>query len=148
MPKAGQTFKGTWKWGQGKVYLSEDGKAPIEDRWFTIIASDERSMTILMMGTRRYVWTRTDPPGGPNPTVLLKTSVGDIRLELFRDKAPRTVGNFLAYINEGFYDGTIFHRVTPNFTVQGGGFEPGLWEYSGPQKLDHQLSYSGGPGKG
>lgn len=62
MPKSGQTFKGSWKWGQGKVFLSEDGKAPVEDRWFTIVASDERSMTILMMGTRRYVWTRSPRP--------------------------------------------------------------------------------------
>jgi cyclophilin family peptidyl-prolyl cis-trans isomerase len=67
-------------------------------------------------------------PVGANLTVLVKTSLGDIRLELFKDKAPRTVENFLAYVDEGFYDGTIFHRVVPNFTVQGGGFEPGLRE--------------------
>lgn len=62
LPKSGQTYMGSWKWGQGKVFLSEDGKAPVEDRWFTIVASDERSMTILMMGTRRYVWTRSPRP--------------------------------------------------------------------------------------
>lgn len=57
-PKSGETHHGTWKWGQGKVYLSEDGKAPVEDKWFTIVQSDEKSMTVLMMGNRRYVWTR------------------------------------------------------------------------------------------
>jgi hypothetical protein len=149
MPKSGQTFKGTWKWGQGKVFLSEDGKAPVEDKWFTIVGSDERSMTILMMGTRRYVWTRTDPPLAVNPIVLVKTSLGDIRLELFADKAPKTVENFLAYVDEGFYDGTIFHRVVPNFTVQGGGFEPGLLEKKPtrptmPSEADNGLSNTAG----
>ncbi len=64
MPKSGQTFKGSWKWGQGKVYIKEDGTlpVPVEDKWFTIAASDERTMTILMMGTRRYVWTRSPRP--------------------------------------------------------------------------------------
>ena len=61
---------------------------------------------------------------GGNPVVILKTSKGDIKVELFKDKAPITVENFLSYANDGFYDGTIFHRVIPNFMVQGGGFTP------------------------
>lgn len=61
-----------------------------------------------------------------NPQVLLKTSFGDITLELYPDKAPKSVANFLRYVNEGFYDGTIFHRVIPTFMVQGGGFTPDL----------------------
>ncbi|WP_319381738.1 peptidylprolyl isomerase [Thiomicrorhabdus sp.] len=61
-----------------------------------------------------------------NPQVLLETSKGTILLELYPDKAPKTVKNFLEYVNEGFYDGTIFHRVIPNFMIQGGGFTPGL----------------------
>ncbi len=56
------------------------------------------------------------------PQVLLETSAGTIVMELYPDKAPKTVENFLKYVNEGFYDGTIFHRVIPNFMVQGGGF--------------------------
>jgi peptidyl-prolyl cis-trans isomerase B (cyclophilin B) len=64
----------------------------------------------------------------PTPHVLLHTSMGDIRLELDRTKAPTTVNNFLQYVEDGFYDGTIFHRVIPDFVVQGGGFEPGLVE--------------------
>jgi peptidyl-prolyl cis-trans isomerase A (cyclophilin A)/peptidyl-prolyl cis-trans isomerase B (cyclophilin B) len=56
------------------------------------------------------------------PKVLLKTSLGDITLELYPDKAPKSVENFLTYVKSGFYDGTIFHRVIPAFMIQGGGF--------------------------
>lgn len=55
------------------------------------------------------------------PTVLLETSMGEIKLELYPDKAPVTVENFLAYVREGHYDGLIFHRVIGNFMIQGGG---------------------------
>ncbi len=54
--------------------------------------------------------------------VLMQTSKGDITLELYPDKAPDTVKNFLAYVDEGFYAGTIFHRVIKDFMIQGGGF--------------------------
>ncbi len=54
--------------------------------------------------------------------VLMETSVGNIELELYQDKAPKTVENFLKYVNSGFYNGTIFHRVIKNFMIQGGGF--------------------------
>jgi cyclophilin family peptidyl-prolyl cis-trans isomerase len=57
-----------------------------------------------------------------NPKVVITTSEGDITIELFADKAPVTVENFLAYVNSGFYNDTIFHRVIPNFMIQGGGF--------------------------
>jgi cyclophilin family peptidyl-prolyl cis-trans isomerase len=58
-----------------------------------------------------------------NPIVELKTSMGGITLELYPDKAPRTVENFLQYVREGFYNGTIFHRVIDGFMIQGGGFD-------------------------
>jgi peptidyl-prolyl cis-trans isomerase B (cyclophilin B) len=57
-----------------------------------------------------------------NPRVDLVTSKGEIVLELYADKAPETVKNFLAYVDAGFYDGTIFHRVISGFMIQGGGF--------------------------
>lgn len=60
---------------------------------------------------------------GGNPVVLMKTSMGDIKIELDKAKAPVTVENFLAYVNGQFYDGTIFHRVIPAFMIQGGGFD-------------------------
>jgi peptidyl-prolyl cis-trans isomerase A (cyclophilin A) len=59
---------------------------------------------------------------GKNPVVLVQTSMGNIKLELFEKEAPISVKNFLAYVNSGFYSGTIFHRVIPNFMIQGGGF--------------------------
>src|SRR5262245_3054141 len=60
---------------------------------------------------------------GKNPMVLISTSLGDIKVELYEDKAPVTVKNFLSYVNDKFYDGTTFHRVIPDFMVQGGGFD-------------------------
>ncbi len=65
-----------------------------------------------------------EAPG--NPAVRLTTNLGAIELELFADKAPGTVKNFLDYVDAGFYNGTIFHRVIPGFMIQGGGFEPGM----------------------
>ena len=59
-------------------------------------------------------------------TVTLETSLGNIVIELNEEKAPETVKNFLTYVNDGFFDGTIFHRVIPNFMIQGGGFMPGM----------------------
>ncbi len=61
-------------------------------------------------------------PAATNPKVLLHTSQGDITVELYPDKAPQTVANFLQYVKEGFYDGTLFHRVIPTFMIQGGGW--------------------------
>ena len=58
--------------------------------------------------------------------VVLKTNFGEIKLDLHADKAPKTVANFLSYVEDGFYDNTIFHRVISNFMIQGGGFEAGL----------------------
>jgi peptidyl-prolyl cis-trans isomerase B (cyclophilin B) len=58
-----------------------------------------------------------------NPHVTLHTSMGDIRIELYKDHAPGTVENFLLYAQDGFFDGTIFHRVISHFMIQGGGFE-------------------------
>ena len=57
-----------------------------------------------------------------NPEVELKTSMGTITLELYADKAPKTVENFLQYVKDGHFKGTIFHRVIPGFMIQGGGF--------------------------
>jgi peptidyl-prolyl cis-trans isomerase B (cyclophilin B) len=58
-----------------------------------------------------------------NPVVMLSTSMGDVRIELFPDKAPVTTKNFLAYVSDGFYDGLIFHRVISGFMIQGGGLD-------------------------
>ena len=62
------------------------------------------------------------PALAANPTVELKTSQGDIVVEVFADKAPKSAENFVQYVKDGFYDGTVFHRVIDGFMVQGGGF--------------------------
>ena len=59
---------------------------------------------------------------GERPMVVFSTNLGDFTVELYEDKAPVTVKNFLSYVDSGFYDGTIFHRVIPGFMIQGGGF--------------------------
>jgi cyclophilin family peptidyl-prolyl cis-trans isomerase len=65
---------------------------------------------------------------GSNPVVVMDTSMGKIKIELFQDKAPMTVKNFLQYVDDKFYDGLVFHRVIPTFMIQGGGFRPGMLE--------------------
>jgi peptidyl-prolyl cis-trans isomerase B (cyclophilin B) len=81
---------------------------------------------LLVLG----VWFALDilSSTGPNPVVVMETSMGTIKIELYQDKAPITVANFLNYVDKKFYDGTIFHRVIEDFMIQGGGFEPGLKE--------------------
>ena len=68
------------------------------------------------------------PAAPPNPSVTIDTSLGAITIELFADKAPVSVENFLRYVNENFYAGTIFHRVVHGLVIQGGGFTPDLVE--------------------
>ena len=68
-----------------------------------------------------------------NPVVTIRTSEGTIKVELWPDKAPISVKNFLRYVEEGFYDGLIFHRVIPTFMIQGGGFTPDM-----KQKRPHE----------
>jgi len=63
------------------------------------------------------------PEKGAHPVVVLETSLGSIEIELDAQKAPISTANFLAYVDSGHYDGTIFHRVIPNFMIQGGGFD-------------------------
>ena len=63
---------------------------------------------------------------GDSPVVLISTSAGDIKVKLNKEEAPITVENFLGYVNDGYYDGIIFHRVIPNFMIQTGGFTPDM----------------------
>jgi cyclophilin family peptidyl-prolyl cis-trans isomerase len=66
----------------------------------------------------------TAAQAGEQPRVLVETSLGNFELQLNSEKAPKTVANFLGYVNSGFYNGTIFHRVIDGFMIQGGGFTP------------------------
>jgi cyclophilin family peptidyl-prolyl cis-trans isomerase len=69
-----------------------------------------------------------DAPAPGNPVVLVSTSSGDITLELFKDRAPVSVANFLGYVTDGFYADTVFHRVKQGFMIQGGGYTAALVE--------------------
>jgi cyclophilin family peptidyl-prolyl cis-trans isomerase len=75
-----------------------------------------------------------------NPVVLIKTSEGDIKVELYRDKAPATVANFLEYVKNKAYDGTIFHRVIDNFMIQGGGFTPSMHQINTLPPIKNEAS--------
>ena len=70
-----------------------------------------------------------------NPIVKLETSEGDITVVLFADKSPKTVENFLANVDEGFYENTVFHRIIDNFMVQGGGFDVDLRQKKTERKV-------------
>jgi cyclophilin family peptidyl-prolyl cis-trans isomerase len=72
-----------------------------------------------------------DDKGGKNPVVVMKTTLGDIKIELFEKEAPVSAKNFLWYVENQFYDGLIFHRVIPNFMIQGGGFNKEMKQKEG-----------------
>jgi peptidyl-prolyl cis-trans isomerase B (cyclophilin B) len=73
-----------------------------------------------------------------NPRVRLSTTAGELTLELDETNAPKTAENFLAYVDSGFYDGTVFHRVIDGFMIQGGGFEPGLKQKSTRPPIENE----------
>lgn len=69
-----------------------------------------------------------DAPSPGNPVLAMSTSLGEVTFELFKDRAPVSVDNFLRYVAEGFYEGTVFHRVKKGFMIQGGGYAADLAE--------------------
>ncbi len=87
-----------------------------------------RSMWILALLGGALAFAHGTAGEKKNPVVVMDTSLGKITLELYADKAPITVKNFLQYASDKHYDGTIFHRVIADFMIQGGGMEPGLKE--------------------
>ncbi|NIM92044.1 MAG: peptidyl-prolyl cis-trans isomerase [Candidatus Aminicenantes bacterium] len=78
--------------------------------------------------------------GADNPEVIMKTTKGDITIELYKDKAPITVKNFLSYVDEKFYEGTIFHRVIKDFMIQGGGLTPDFKEKPGKPPIKNEAT--------
>ena len=72
--------------------------------------------------------------------ITLKTNFGDIRIELDEEKAPKTCANFRRYAEDGFYDGTIFHRVIDGFMIQGGGFQPGMIEKPTREPIENEAA--------
>jgi cyclophilin family peptidyl-prolyl cis-trans isomerase len=84
--------------------------------------------SLAMMAAALMVTISAQSDDAQNPRVLIQTTDGDITIELFADKSPVTVENFLRYVDEGHYNGTVFHRVIPNFMIQAGGFTATLEE--------------------
>ncbi len=106
---------------------------------FTLFAA-----TLLLAGCSSQE-TETDAvPTAPKtvketrPMILMKTTRGDIQLELDAEKAPNTVANFLNYVESGHYNGTIFHRVISNFMIQGGGFDENMRQKNAPHTVDNE----------
>ena len=86
-------------------------------------------MKILLLTLAAAVMATSHSFGAnKKPVVIMETSFGTIKIELDEEKAPITVKNFLGYVDDKFYDGTVFHRVIKNFMIQGGGFQPGMKE--------------------
>ncbi len=77
-----------------------------------------------------------------NPIVIIETSMGTMEAELWADKAPKTVENFLAYADEKYYDGTVFHRVIHDFMIQGGGFTPNMQQKPSKDPIKNEASGS------
>lgn len=72
--------------------------------------------------------------------ILMKTTKGDIKLELDAEKAPKTVANFMKYVENGHYNGTIFHRVIPSFMIQCGGFDENMRQKKAPHTVDNEAN--------
>ena len=84
---------------------------------------------------------QTPPAPAPgNPVAVISTSLGDITVELFKDKAPVSVENFLGYVSDRFYEGTVFHRVVKGFMIQGGGYTPQLVEKSTRDPIQNEAT--------
>ncbi|MGE4498073.1 MAG: peptidylprolyl isomerase [Deferribacterales bacterium] len=83
---------------------------------------------------------KTEEVGMKNTKVLFSTSLGDFEVELFDKEAPETVKNFTAYVESGFYNGTVFHRVIPDFMAQGGGFTEDFEHKEGSAPIKNEAS--------
>ncbi len=81
-----------------------------------------RAMIFCLLGIVGLTQIARGQSSGDAPRVILETNRGNITVELYPDKAPKSVENFLGYVDEGFYSGTVFHRVIDGFMIQGGGF--------------------------
>jgi peptidyl-prolyl cis-trans isomerase B (cyclophilin B) len=81
-----------------------------------------------------------DMKNSRNPVVVIKTSMGTMEIELYKDEAPITVQNFTWYVKNGFYDGLIFHRVIDNFMIQGGGYTPAMKKKAGNEPIENEAT--------
>jgi cyclophilin family peptidyl-prolyl cis-trans isomerase len=94
----------------------------------------------VLIATLTFLLGVTAVNAADNPVVVMETNHGTIKIEVFEDKAPISAKNFLAYVDDKHYDGTVFHRVIPNFMIQGGGFEPGMKEKKTKEAIKNESS--------
>ena len=100
--------------------------------------SEPTPETTPMETTTPSTETETDLPTPGPSAVEMRTSVGDLTIELYPNEAPGTVQNFLRYVEDGFYDGTIFHRVVRGFVIQGGGFTDDMVEKETREPIENE----------
>jgi peptidyl-prolyl cis-trans isomerase A (cyclophilin A) len=86
------------------------------------------ALFLLLLPAQPPVPAQPSTTAPQGPVVIIDTTAGAITIQLFADKSPDSVANFLEYVREGFYSGTIFHRVVPGYVIQGGGYTPELVE--------------------
>lgn len=97
-------------------------------RGFSIFVATAVAAAAVVLGQVPSTTPPAATPAAGNPVAVISTSLGDFTVELFKDRAPVSVENFLQYAREGFYEGTIFHRVVRRYVVQGGGYDAALKE--------------------
>ncbi len=95
-------------------------------------------LSVLTLSISLLVANTTFADANSSHQVLLQTNLGSIKLQLDADKAPITVANFENYVEKGFYDGTIFHRVIDNFMIQGGGFDVEMQQKSTAEPIENE----------
>src|SRR5580765_31248 len=103
-------------------------------------------LAVLGVAVPLLLFTGLSSAQSENPRLEFKTSAGPFTLELYPDKAPKTVANFIQYANSGFYNGTTFHRVIDGFMIQGGGFDPSMKQKATRGPIDNEagLAMKGG----
>jgi cyclophilin family peptidyl-prolyl cis-trans isomerase len=103
-------------------------------------SKDTNEINKPQMAKETQTMSKTEPNQPANPVIEMVTSKGTIILELDAKHAPITTANFVRYVNEGFYNGTIFHRVIPGFMIQGGGFTPEMREKDTHETIKNEAS--------
>ncbi len=97
-------------------------------------------VAVVIIAVGLMVPAMAEEESAGNPRVLIKTSLGEIVIELNQEKAPISVKNFLSYVDDGFYDGTVFHRVMAGFMIQGGGFTENLEKKPTKQPIKNEAT--------
>jgi peptidyl-prolyl cis-trans isomerase A (cyclophilin A) len=115
------------------------GQQPNMKRTLLIVAG------IVVIGVAALILVGQSAAADKNPVVEMDTSMGKVKIELFADRSPITVKNFLDYVDKKHYDGLTFHRVMPDFMIQGGGFEPGLKDAKNDQEVNKLERKTGTP---